>query len=388
MGSKLGRPVAALLLLLYALAFGEVYLRLFGSRLFGDRGRSYLRQPYQYTPVHKVPFRTNGLGLRGEDFRKGVLRVVAFGGSATESGDVPEAESWPARLEAHLNARAPFFQVVNAGVSGLASAHYLAHLEELSAPLGIDVAIIYTGTNDADRLARYKRIIRVEQIDDPTYGEAFLQAFHRPDPARLEETLSGHFLKRSRLLLFLRDFAVKSFIQPGLRRLEDLLPGQTLAEKRIRLRALPEYESILSRARKDYTHNLTLMIEVSRRHRVTPIFATTPLASGDPDSELQVLNQALVSLCRKRGAALVDLASEKPPQASGWHRRSSHHFTRKSADRAGALIADEIFQLLEPGNRKGKTLQARARSRGLRLVAAGQPGAPRGTPPEASGSNP
>ena len=69
----------------------------------GEPGRSYLRSPYVYSRVTGAPFSTNGWGLRGEDFRDGVARVVAFGGSATEAGELPWAQSWPGRLEVHLN---------------------------------------------------------------------------------------------------------------------------------------------------------------------------------------------------------------------------------------------------------------------------------------------
>ncbi len=170
-----GRTSAiAVLALLYATLFAEAYLRLFGSRRFGDRGRSYVHRPWLTRVLQGVPFRTNGWGLRGDDFTPRVLRIVAFGGSATESADLPEEATWPARIERHLNDRfsARLGQVANAGSAGLASAHYVAHVEELGRTMGLDVALIYTGFNDADRLARYRRILSVDRIGDRSYREA------------------------------------------------------------------------------------------------------------------------------------------------------------------------------------------------------------------------
>ena len=256
------KSVIAILALLYALLFAEAYLHVFGSRIFGDHGRSYVHRPWQDRWVLGVPFRTNGWGLRGEPFTGGALRIVAFGGSATESMEAPERESWPGRVARHLNARygARVAQVANAGSAGLASAHYVAHVGELSRPIALDVAILYTGLNDTDRLARYGKIQRVERIGDQIYRDAFLQAFIAPDPIRLT-ALGDSILERSYLSLFVHGFVEKSFVQPLRNRLEDLVPGWRLRDKRARLRASPEFGAVLARARVDYAHNLSLMLD-------------------------------------------------------------------------------------------------------------------------------
>jgi len=362
------KSAIAILALLYALLFAEAYLRVFGSRLFGDHGRSYVHRPWQDRLVRGVPFRTNGWGVRGEPFTARSLRIVAFGGSATESAEVPEAESWPARVEWHLNGRfgARAGQVANAGSAGLSSPHYVAHVEELARPIGLDVAILYTGLNDTDRLARYGRILRVERIGDRSYREVFLQAFTAPDPVRLTD-IGNPILERSYLVLFVRSFFEKSFVQPLRNRLEDLVPGWHLRDKRARLRASPVFGAVLARAKEDYTHNLTLMFDAARAAGVTPIFMSAPRMSGEP--ELMALNQALVSFCRERGAPLIDLAAEAPP-AGGWYGLG-HHFTRQAADATGAEIAAAIADLLEGKRAGGEELRRRARERGLTLATRG-----------------
>ncbi len=361
------RIAIALLALLYALLFAEAYLRVFGSRIFGDRGRSYVHRPWQNRVVLGVPFRTNGWGLRGAPFTARALRIVAFGGSATESAELPEEESWPARVERHLNDRAGarLGQVANAGSAGLSSAHYVAHVGELSGPIPLDVAILYTGINDADRLARYGRTQRVERIGDETYREAFLQAFTAPDPVRLT-ALGDSILGRAYLPLFVRSFVEKSFVQPLRNRLEDVVPGWRLRDKRARLRASPEFGAVLDRAREDYAHNVSLMLEAARATGVTPIFVSAPPIAGEP--ELAALDGALADFCRDRGAILVDLSSEAPPPG-GWYERGTHHFTREAADAVGARIARVIADLLEGKRAGGEDLRRRARERALTLAA-------------------
>lgn len=365
------RIAIALLALLYALLFAEAYLRVFGSRIFGDRGRSYVHRPWQNRVVLGVPFRTNGWGLRGAPFTARALRIVAFGGSATESAELPEEESWPARVERHLNDRAGarIGQVANAGSAGLSSAHYLAHLVELSGPINLDVAVVYSGTNDADRLARYGRILRVDRMGDRAYREAFFQAFIAPDPERLAVGPDVPILERSYFFLFLRGFVVKSVVQPTRNRLEDRLPGRSLSDKRKRLRASPGFAAVLRRAQEDYTQNLRLMLDVARARGVTPVFVSMP-TWGDTEPELAALNRALEAFCREAGAPLVDLAAEPPPPG-GWYRPASHHFTGEAADAVGARIARVIGDLLEGKRAGGEDLRRRARERALTLAARG-----------------
>jgi len=174
------------------------------------------------------------------------------------------------------------------------------------------------------------------------------------------------FIRSLRTAMFFRSFIVKSIIQPIRVRLEDIRPGQSLHQKRLRLRASPEYARILSRGTDDYTHNLSLMIETSRRKNVTPLFVTMPLSEQDPDGELAVLNEALVSLCLREEVPLVDLPLTPPPNGGKWYEPGTHHFTLASAEHAASVIAGAIDTLLEGKRAKGETLHRRAGMSGTR----------------------
>ena len=75
------------------------------------------------------------------------LRVVALGASNTAGWGVTPAESYPAQLEALLNATGMPATVVNAGVPGDTTGGMLARLEREVAP-GTDLVILQPGTND------------------------------------------------------------------------------------------------------------------------------------------------------------------------------------------------------------------------------------------------
>jgi len=75
------------------------------------------------------------------------LRVVALGASNTAGWGVAPAESYPAQLEALLNATGMPATVLNAGIPGDTTGGMLARLEREVAP-GTDLVILQPGTND------------------------------------------------------------------------------------------------------------------------------------------------------------------------------------------------------------------------------------------------
>ncbi|MBV8790445.1 MAG: arylesterase [Pseudolabrys sp.] len=77
-------------------------------------------------------------------------KLVAFGDSLTAGLGLPQAASFPAKLEAALLAKGHKVEVVNAGVSGDTVADGLARLD-WSIPRDADAVIIELGANDALR---------------------------------------------------------------------------------------------------------------------------------------------------------------------------------------------------------------------------------------------
>ena len=75
--------------------------------------------------------------------------VVALGSSSTAGKGVASAQTYPAQLEALLNAKGMNVRVINAGINGDTSAGMLSRLDA-DVPAGTRIVILQAGTNDAD----------------------------------------------------------------------------------------------------------------------------------------------------------------------------------------------------------------------------------------------
>jgi lysophospholipase L1-like esterase len=98
--------------------------------------------------------RINTLGFRGPkfDFEKpqGTYRIVAIGGSTTFGVHLPHTKTYPVYLQQDLNERlrTDKSEVINAGLTGSASAESLHRLFPQILPLNPDMVVIYHGYND------------------------------------------------------------------------------------------------------------------------------------------------------------------------------------------------------------------------------------------------
>lgn len=103
----------------------------------------------------------NGFRGPGHSVEKpaGVHRTLILGDSFTAGLHVPEADTYPARLQAHLNARSPgdaTFEVINAGVPGYSTAQELALFREVGWTLHPDLVVlaVYLGNDIANNSIR------------------------------------------------------------------------------------------------------------------------------------------------------------------------------------------------------------------------------------------
>lgn len=125
-----------------------------------DVGHVYVpshRQTLQ-TREYRVDWSSNAVGLRAErevgPKAPGVVRILCSGDSFTACDQVPYSESWPAVLEARLNARleqggsARRVEVLNAGFPGFSTANEAAWLAKFAPPLDPDIVLVATTPND------------------------------------------------------------------------------------------------------------------------------------------------------------------------------------------------------------------------------------------------
>jgi lysophospholipase L1-like esterase len=105
---------------------------------------------HEPAPGHgRVPLHINHHGQRGADYPlakpAAELRLMVLGDSLTMGKDVRDDETYPAQLEALLNARGPEGQavrVINAGVNGWATWHYMRWAETKLARFDSDVLVL------------------------------------------------------------------------------------------------------------------------------------------------------------------------------------------------------------------------------------------------------
>jgi len=164
-------------------------------------------QPNQHTiiPLYDIrPYylQTNSVGLRNtEELNpdENVIRVLAIGDSFTFGAYVHNHETWPARLEEHLNALLlpnAQVQVLNAGIPGYTIEDELSYIREKGLALQPDLVILGFYTNDIfdlypairARLSRAVVLAAEAQDETPNPLRVFLH-----DNLALYNVLNGWF---------------------------------------------------------------------------------------------------------------------------------------------------------------------------------------------------
>lgn len=162
--SLTNKSVGNWLLLIYVtvalLTICEVTVRLMEpppldrSKFLRSPGSNELKKgDARITPGSTGPknFRVNELGLRGPSLPKvkDLYRIIAVGGSTTESYWVDDAESWPQVLMDLLNNehKRPVW-IANAGFSGHTAVHSLALLKSVPVLRQSEMLIFMVGMND------------------------------------------------------------------------------------------------------------------------------------------------------------------------------------------------------------------------------------------------
>lgn len=143
-------------------------------------------------------------------------QIVAIGGSNTEGRGVGSSESYPAQLQAMLQAKGSRMRVANAGISGDTTTGMLARLSS-AVPEGTKIVILQFGTNDFHRgnfdpAVRKANIASIEQQlrahgirivhADSLVWAALAAGLKQPDGSHL--TVEGHRRVAAQLLPSIR----------------------------------------------------------------------------------------------------------------------------------------------------------------------------------------
>lgn len=110
------------------------------------------RRRISYPPELAYDVTFNALGLRGDEVDRappaGVLRVLALGDSVTFGYHVPDAETWPAHLQARLREAGARVEVLNGGCGHFSIPDERAYLEERLLALQPHVVALQFCSND------------------------------------------------------------------------------------------------------------------------------------------------------------------------------------------------------------------------------------------------
>ncbi|MBM3984103.1 MAG: hypothetical protein FJ296_00200, partial [Planctomycetes bacterium] len=116
-------------------------------------------------PGSDLVFTQNSLGFRGPDVvmpkPPGTYRVACLGGSTTQGLDTEDdSQTWPARLQFHLQEQIPAdspyqrVEVINAGAASYTSMESFINLKTRLLPLDLDLVVDYDSVNDTQVVMR------------------------------------------------------------------------------------------------------------------------------------------------------------------------------------------------------------------------------------------
>jgi len=155
--------------------------------------------PGQHSYTHSFPVVTNSYGMRDREFSAvpspGVVRILCLGDSLTFGDGVAVDDTYAKQLEARLGQEGTIkYEVINAGVSSYDTWQEVAYFEEWGGRLKPNTVVIGFYANDV--------VPKPERVIASLTGDGTLR---RQGFGELLPDFFVHILKRSRLLLFLRD---------------------------------------------------------------------------------------------------------------------------------------------------------------------------------------
>ena len=317
-------------------------------------------------------FTTNADGLRAEARRpEHAYRILAIGGSTTESLYLDDAETWPRLLQEQLGAargRADVW-VGNAGKSGLNSRHHVVQVLQLLPQLPqIDVLLLLVGVNDLHhRLSRDADFRPIDQEPRSAFSELYVRAFDvRPEPQSLWQPVQ--LLRRMAQLRARWDGE-----DPPVALVQDDA-GRIYEKWRRHRREASHWRSELpdlNSALREYAANLHTIADVAQRHGASVVFVTQPVmwhaqlspaqrallwlgGVGDFQREpgheyyrvealsrgMAQYNAALLEVCALRGLDCVDLAGALLRDTRIFY--DDCHFNEAGSRRVASLLAEHL----------------------------------------------
>lgn len=329
--------------------------------------------PETFPGIHgPTNFTANSIGIRGDEFSPSqTYRILAVGGSTTESLYLDDTKTWPHDLQADLNqAGSQNVWVGNVSKSGLDTRHHIYQLRYLLPRYSyakINAVIVLVGIND---LWYFTVPAQVEQFSE---DYELSRTFSFVPPQVLDEP----FYKKTQLWLLLRRVKSNLFRPPDPPGsfVEDV-EGKVFPLLRQRRKNATEYVGTLpdmTQALQIYTRNLNTMIDLAQANSVRIILMTQPslykqvnppyeesliwggalenqgktnIAPNIPDRYyttgalalgMQRYNDTLLKVCQARKIECIDLASALPKNTTIFY--SDVHYNENGAREVADIIS-------------------------------------------------
>jgi lysophospholipase L1-like esterase len=270
----------------------------------------------------------NSLGYRTREFSPHkpprTVRVLCLGSSTTVAG-LTNDETYPALLEGKLRRRWPGLpvEVLNLGVSGVNSQHWLDWLEE-ALSFEPDVVVQYEGINDIAWIdlpgfaARHPWRRRL-------YESFFLERLLGLDPTQLDPEIQGTLERFAEMDRRCRErgvaYLTATFAAPDARRASEefrrhLDANLSFWGRYFPLRSWETYAGLLAR------HN-ALLVEFANRRHINRVLVAEQLT--DPDVFIDACHLTPLGIDRLADAflpAVANLVSDRPAFREG---QASHN---------------------------------------------------------------
>jgi lysophospholipase L1-like esterase len=286
--------------------------------------------------AYNTQTQTNSYGFRGreevmEPKPAGSLRVVCYGGSTTYCYNLPDGQTWPERLQAHLRTFPGHRQdqVLNGGHICWSLGHVYLQAKRDLPLLKPDVVVIYVGVNEmmnADflRAAGY-------DLEKLRQEGRFGVVATNYDQCR--------WLKRNSVLIRFLDYEIKARLRAGPARHPDAGPEPAP-------RALPAGDDFdHTWPWQNFTVLLPQMIDLIRKNGSTPVFVVEAGTKHFSETGYLRFSEKGADLARSLGVAVCD------PRPAFWEaegRRELFYATGVHVSAEGAeILGDQIARTIQ-----------------------------------------
>lgn len=361
----------AIFAIFVSLVLVEILLHKFYSLRYGYQ--YYLWPPYTTRSVTAPPdvfpgvsgtkrFLINSIGMRGDEpSYDDKMRILALGGSTTESGELDETETWPYLLQKKLNEDSEQkIWVGNAGRRGSTTRDNILQFKYFVSQIkNIDTIILLPGINDfmLSISTEYKPF-DLKSIDNPSASQM--------DHAFSVHPYSSYGFKGTAIWSLIKQAKVATI---GRKLIEDNEgKSQTFwRDKRQNAKEILDQLPDLTKALNEYETNLNMTIDMTKSVSPRIILLTQPTIYKDemPQAELVILwfgcidqegwkcyspkvlkegmekfNERTLDVCKKRNVECIDLATTLPKNTSIF--LDDVHFNENGSREVAKIISNYL----------------------------------------------